>query len=387
MDRRLFLKSVSLLGAECFIVPQYVWSASSPKKILIMIELKGGNDGLNTFIPYTSNAYYALRPTIALAKESVLKIDHEFALHPKLKFLHQLYQSKQLAVIEGLGYANPNLSHFSSIDVWNTASLSSNSVGSEGWLVKCLKEKYSQPSSKDAWVLGDADLGPLVSTSYTPIVLQNLGGRMQKQNSVSQNKALLNNSALQHVLNVQQESNAFLNQLNAGMKSEMRRKKNRSSGFMQSINALDTFFGNGMQAKLIKLTLSGFDTHAAQPGKHARLLETLDQGMQKIKITLEKHQLWPNALVCTYSEFGRRVKENKNKGTDHGTANVHFAMGGKVKGGRFGQSPSMLRLDKDNLIHTHSFHQYYAGIIEDHFKLNTKNLLGKDFQKIPFIKT
>ena len=365
------------------------------ERLLILVELKGANDGLNTVIPFADPAYYALRPRIGIKREEVLTISERQGLHPSLKALHDLWNARELAVIEGVGYAQPNLSHFRSIEIWDTASNPQETL-QDGWLARLFG--YSPVPvgfAADGVVVGGNDMGPLAAGAQTSrsVAISNPEQFLQRAKLIHPEKPVAGQSkALAHILRVEG------NVLTAAQ------KLNARHNFQTSFPPGD--FGNqvrtaaqvaaqtaqkGGGVAVLRLSLGGFDTHQNQLGTHAALLKNLGEGLSALKAALTEIGRWDSSLVMTYCEFGRRTRENQSQGTDHGTANVQFAMGGRVKSGIYGQMPNLTGLDgSGNPAHHIEFRQLYATVIERWWGLGTdasRAALGGRFQPMDWLRT
>ncbi|HYC48749.1 MAG TPA: DUF1501 domain-containing protein [Burkholderiales bacterium] len=351
--------------------------------LLILVELKGGNDGLNTVIPYAASEYYALRPRLGIARDQVLQLDQRTGLHPSLQALMPLWQARELAVVQGLGYPNPNLSHFRSIEIWDTAANSSEYL-SDGWLGRAFAQAPTPKSyAADGVVVGGADLGPLAGPTTRAIALTN-PEQFIRQARLAGQSAPLRTGALQHIMRVESDVVQAAGTLNAeyAFRTEFPR-----SGFGNAVRAAAQVVATKAGVAVIKVELNGFDTHSNQAPVQARLLRDLADGLAALKSALVEIGRWDSALIVTYAEFGRRPRENQSGGTDHGTANAHFVMGGRVAGGLYGEPPALARLDGGgNLPHTLDFRQLYATVLQRWWSLDSQGPLRGRFAPLPLIK-
>ena len=365
---------------------QAVVSARGPR-VLVLVELKGGNDGLNTVVPYADPRYAALRPTLALPRDQVLALDERTGLHPELKALLPLWERQELAIVQGVGYPQPNLSHFRSIEIWETASRS-NEYLEQGWVARAMRAGLGtrQPYTAEGVVIGSGDLGALAGaravalTDPAAFVAQ---ARLARPTSVA------GNAALQHLLQVE----AGVSTAAEGLKAE---RYPFTTEFPQGA------FGNAVRAAaqvlasqrgragipVITLTLGSFDTHQNQLAQHAGLLRQLGEGMAAFRGALGELGLWEQSLVMTFSEFGRRARQNQSGGTDHGTSSAHLVAGGAVRGGFFGRAPDLDRLDEtQNLVYSTDFRQLYATVAQQWWGVDARTVLGGVFEPIPFLRT
>ena len=359
MNRRDALKQISI---GCALLPQILSATQNGQddKTLILIELKGGNDGLNTLIPYSNPTYYSLRPTLAIPETQVLKIDRRFGLHPSMNAIKEMYDKKDVAIIQGVGYPHPNLSHFRSIDIWNTAS-DANLFLTEGW-INTVKKKFDHPLR--AVVVG-GDYGPFMENPYGIIKISNIQNFLRQSRQIkSRISPVGNNNALLHILRTEREIRKNADFLRRSLPKKtvlpFSFSKTRFGKQMEGIANLIIHNGN---IPFYKASIGSFDTHNNQLKHHANLLHDLSYNLGTLRQNLIAKGKWNNTLVMTYSEFGRRASENASRGTDHGTAAPHFLIGGDVKGGFYGDHPSLKKLDKNgNLIYNTDFRSIYNTV-------------------------
>ncbi len=366
MDRRDFIKSTVAMLA----LPELVYSQNNRRRRLLLIELKGGNDGLNTVVPYSQNEYYKLRNKIAIPRDQVIQLDEQVGLHPAMNALHKIWAERDMAIIQGIGYNNPNRSHFRSIEIWETGSKAEEYL-SEGWLARSIFANSSIDSVADAIALGQASLGSINGEGLRTLVMSNAGHFLKRAKRVPEQTIQSENSALSHLLSVQHEIKQAANKLTQ-MKIEAR---DEGRGFTRDINRAAKLLTSDRFPSVVKVFLGSFDTHVNQSYKHKRLLEQLTNGIVSFREQMQAADLWNETLVMTYSEFGRRAAQNNSNGTDHGTAAPHFVFGGRVKGGLYGQYPDLRNLVNKDLLHTVEVREYYKSI-EREWMLNCGKGLG-----------
>jgi uncharacterized protein (DUF1501 family) len=282
-----------------------------------------------------------------------------------------------------VGYPDPNLSHFRSIEIWDTASRS-NEYLSEGWLTRAFQANPVPRSfAADGVVLGSQDLGPLAGTGARALALANTEQFLRQARLADDATTTSSNPALAHILKVEDD----IVQAAAGLASNQLLRTAFPKG--QLGNALNTaaqvISGNGGVA-VVRVTHNGFDTHNGQPGVHQRLLKELAEGLVAFKAALQEIGRWDSTLIITYAEFGRRAQENGSLGTDHGTANTHFVLGGSVRGGLYGQAPSLTRLEGGNLVHAVDFRSLYATVIEKWWGVNSTGVLNGRFAQVNLLR-
>ncbi|MEO5701176.1 MAG: DUF1501 domain-containing protein [Casimicrobiaceae bacterium] len=391
MNRRRFLKTAATVagGFACGVAfdgASVAWAGTREaryRNVLVLIELKGGNDGLNTVVPFADPAYYALRPKLALPRDTVLPLSERVALHPALAPLMSLWQAREMAVLQGVGYPDPNLSHFRSIEIWDTAS-DSNRYLPEGWLTRAFT---AAPPPRDfvadGVVIGSNDLGPLSGSGTRAIALASTDQFLRRAKLASpQGKA--RNRAFEHILKVEGDV------VQAAAHLGTRRVFTSSfpgGGFGNAMHTAAQVMANPAGVAVVRVTLNGFDTHIGQALTQARLLGELAQGVVALRSALVELGRWDEALLLTYAEFGRRPRENLSQGTDHGTASAHFAWGGRIAGGLYGGSPDLEHLDGNgNIAHAIDFRSIYGTVLERWWGLPAREALGAGFTPVPFLQ-
>lgn len=381
MLRRDFLKWSGLTALSA--TAAYAAAPAQAPKLLILIELKGGNDGLNTVIPYNDASYYELRPKIAIARDSVLQLDQHSGLHPALQPLLALWNARQLAIVQGVGYARPNLSHFRSIEIWDTASSSEETLQS-GWLTR---QFASQPLPRDfvtdGIAVGSSALGPLDGGARA-LVLQSTEQFLKQARLATDATGGRTNAALSHLLKVEDDIRYAAKGLNpTGSMALQSDFPNHAFG--KTVKTAMEALAANRNIGVLRLTHGSFDTHVNQLPNQQRLLKELAEGIVAMHGALQELGCWNDTLLLSYAEFGRRAAENRSAGTDHGTANVHFALGGQVKGGLYGKAPTFHDLDNGNLQFAVDFRQLYASACRYCWNSDGANALGGRFAPLPII--
>jgi uncharacterized protein (DUF1501 family) len=391
MDRRDFLRLSamgSLIATPAALATRVAWGAAPSganyRNLVVLIELKGGNDGLNTVVPYADPAYYALRPKLAIARDQVVMIGDGIGLHPALAPLLPLWKNRELAVLQGVGYPEPNLSHFRSIEIWDTASRSDQYL-QEGWLTRTFDSSPTPASFvADGVIIGSPDLGPLAGGGTRAIALSNTE-QFLRQARLASPEGQSRNKALQHMLKVEADIMQAASHLAANHAFATQFPDN---GFGNAMRTAAQVIANQSSVAVVRVTLSGFDTHSGQLATQARLLGELAAGIVALKSALDELDKWNDTLVLTYAEFGRRPKENLSNGTDHGTSSTHFVLGGRVAGGLYGQQPSLDRLSGDgNPAYAIDFRSVYATVLERWWGVPSAGPLGGKFATVPILKS
>jgi len=392
MNRRELLASSLAapigIGFSGFPSLGFAQKISNQDRVLILVELKGGNDSLNTVIPYANALYAQYRPTIGIKQDEVIRIDSQQGLHPSLAPLVPIWEKNELAIVQGVGYPDPNLSHFRSIDIWNTASKSAEYL-SEGWVARGMKNGLQAAAGKaftsEGVLIGINEQGPLAGAEAISL--------RQTESFVNQSRLampaeLAANTSFAHILGVER---AIVDAAN-GLRGDKYAFKTEfpNGGFGQSVQTAAQIVA-GQRGKagvpVIVLSLGSFDTHVNQPGNHANLLKQLAEGLAALRHALTEVGAWDRTLVMTYSEFGRRARQNQSNGTDHGTAAAHFVMGGAVRGGLVGQAPDLARLDSSqNLRYTTDFRQLQATVAKGWWGVNPELVVRGKFDLLPLLR-
>ncbi len=381
MRRREFLAAgAASVGALC--LPVFAHAQAGYRRLLVLIELKGGNDSLNTVLPYNDPLYAQLRPRIGLKRDEILQLDERTGLHPSLKPLLALWQARELAIVQGVGYPQPNLSHFRSIEIWDTASRSDQYLA-DGWLARAFAaQPVPRSYAADGVVVGGSDMGALAGSGTRAIVLAE-PEQFMRQARLAGAGGRSGNAALNHILRVDADIVQAASRLGGGMQFHTEFPRNP---FGNAVRVAAQLAANPAGTAVIRLSLGGFDTHQNQPQVHARLLGELAEGLAALKAALVEAKRWDSTLVMTYAEFGRRPQENGTNGTDHGTAAAHFVVGGQVKGGLYGQAPRLNDLDGGNLRHALDFRSLYATALARWWGVDAERALGRGFEPVELLR-
>ena len=336
-------------------------------RILLLVELKGGNDGLNTLVPYADPKYRELRPVVGVARERVLPLDEKVGLHEKLEPLMESWKARDFAILQGVGYPYPNRSHFRSIEIWDTAS-SANQTLSEGWIAQAFQGTSLPRGAAVDCIVADTNALPATGPSLRTIVMRDAENFLRQAETMKEKgvRSDSGNPALRHVLAVRQEINAAA----AGLRDRLRAAPtptyaySQDNGLGRQLDLATRLLASKVPVVAIKVALGGFDTHANQIQTHERLLGVLANGLATLRRNLIASDRWNDVLVMTYSEFGRRARQNASGGTDHGTSAPQFVMGGGVKGGLHGAYPSLGDLQDGDLRHSVDFRSVFATVAQ-----------------------
>ncbi|WP_069801390.1 DUF1501 domain-containing protein [Thermogemmatispora onikobensis] len=366
---------------------------AASERTLIVVQLAGGNDGLNTVIPYTDTRYYQMRPTLAIKEAQVLPLDQRLGLHPEMAGFQKLWEAGHLAVIEGVGYPNQSLSHFQAMDIWQTLDLSGN--GREGWLGKLVAGLVDQEGHPfKALEIGSQTALALSSLTAQVPTLSSLSSYRLNADPADHDGGASRLQALLKLYNsyprtapyaVLLETTALDAQAGAGRLQQAANTYKPAASypqgpFAEGLKILAEVIVNDLGLRVGYITLGGFDTHANQQETHAQLVKTLSDGLYAFYTDLALHGKADQVVVMTWSEFGRRVEENGSLGTDHGTAAPMFIVGSAVNRGIFGEPPSLTNLDDNgNLKYTVDFRSVYATVLERWMGASARTVLGGSF--------
>lgn len=357
--------------------------ASGLSNTLVLLELTGGNDGLNTVVPHADPLYAKLRPRIGLAADQLVRLDARIGLHPGLAPLLEPWQRGEVALVQGVGYERPNLSHFRSIEIWDSAS-DSDAILADGWVARALApQRPLAGRAAEGIVLGRPAVGPLQGAKARVAMMQDARGFAAQAKAVARPPEMpAASAALRHVVATQAELRAAGEAIDARLRasrSPLRTEFPRSGIGWQLANAARLIAAD-VDVPAIKLSHGSFDTHTWQRGTHDRLLGELGAALAAFRAAMLEIGAWNRVAVMTYAEFGRRPAENSAQGTDHGTAAPHLVMGGAVRGGFHGAAPPLDRLDDGgNLRHTVEFRSLYATVLRRWWGIDPVPVLGRSW--------
>ncbi|NBC18857.1 MAG: DUF1501 domain-containing protein [Bacteroidetes bacterium] len=369
-------------------------------RVLVLIQLGGGNDGLNTVVPVDDDRYYNNRPTLALPKNDTLRLDDGVGLHPSFDALTPVYGDGDMAVLQNVGYPTPNLSHFRSTDIWLSAS-DSNEVLSTGWVGRYLDQSFPDFSEEPTDFPLAVQVGGLGSMLFqgpaanmgmsltTPDIYEQIAseGILFRTDDLPQTTY---GSEMEFVRSVANGAFVYAEAVQEAAQSGQNRVDYPTPNPLATNLAIVAQQIKGrLGARIYHVNLSGFDTHSNQEGTHALLLRYLAEAVDAFLRDLAADDLAEDVLVMTFSEFGRRVQENGSQGTDHGTAAPLFLFGNGVEGGLYGSVPDLSNLDgTGNIPFETDFRQVYATVLRDWFGLTaeeTTSVLGDAFEPLPVV--
>lgn len=394
VSRRKFLGTSALASAALFL-PEFIRAAglrmkeSFNGKRLIVIQLSGGNDGLNTLIPFEDDLYYRLRPSLSLSSDQIIKINELAAWNNAMLPLHKLYEGGEVAILNRVGYPNPDFSHFRSMDIWHSASGSEQTLNT-GWIGRYLDSQCHDCRAHTAIefddtlsmvMKGEKSFGLAVNH---PEQFYRMTANFFKSNDF--NYGTTGNEALEFMYKVMADAKESA----AVIKEKYDVKESTASypanAFGKDLKTIASLITAGLDTSFYYVSLSGFDTHINQKNNHNNLLKTLADGISALCQDLKRKNEFNNTLIMVFSEFGRRVKQNASNGTDHGAANVMFLIGGSLKQkGLLNPVPDLSQLDNGNLTYEIDFRSVYATILSGWLNADAEKILGKKFEKLGFV--
>jgi uncharacterized protein (DUF1501 family) len=433
--RRDFLKSTALGGAFTWTVPSFLAhtfaqlqadaadnanvTTGKDGTILVILQMAGGNDGLNTLIPFANDHYQKARTRLGFKGKSVLKLNDELGLHPNLAGFKSLYDAGQLSVIQGVGYPNPNRSHFRSTDIWQTAS-DSNKFERHGWLGRYFDNacKGSDPTvgvsvgrqmplafaGKSALGVSldnpqnyrfistdkpDQDETAMMEDTYRKL---NMSDNASEANSGATIGALSGSvmregSSLDYVERTALDAQISSEKVRAASNKVQNHGDYPATQLANSLKLVARLIGGSMPTRIYYVSQGGYDTHSNQLAAHDRLLKDLGDSVKAFMDDINAQGNRERVMLMTFSEFGRRVSENASGGTDHGAASVMFVAGNKIKAGLAGKYPSLAPADLLNgdLKYTTDFRSVYAGILENWLRTQSAPILRQKFPPLALI--
>ena len=368
-------------------------AAMEPEKTLLLLELSGGNDGLSTIVPMPEDDLFKARRYTGLVKQGLMPIDDYRGLHANLKELYAVYKEGGLGIIEGVGYPQPNHSHFTSFDIWHTASARGKAAG-DGWIGKLLANLYPEdPRIPHGYVLGQTIPHSFVSSTHpvvcfdTPSAYQfaadgkaiaGVSPREMKEEPKSETLAKIRTA----VHNASTTSEEVLKAI-GGYKP---RVEYPSSDLGRDLKMAAALLQSKIGCRIVSVTQNGYDTHENQKIRHDALMAELSQGLGAFLKDVQGTETGDRILVVAFSEFGRRVADNASLGTDHGTAGPMFIAGTPAKGGLYGKNCSLQDLEAGDLKFTTDFRRAYATVLQGWFGVEPEKVLGEKYEPIPFLK-
>jgi uncharacterized protein (DUF1501 family) len=386
--------------APSFLVNSTLASAPAPEKdrrILVIVQLAGGNDGLNTLVPYEDANYYRLRPTLGIPRNEVLPLGPNLGLHPACAALQGLFHDGKLALVQNVGYPNPNRSHFRSTEIWETAS-GSNDFATTGWIGRYLDNACAGRPAADTHDPLAVHINTLNGTPESFLsandhptygMLATGGGRKDSEETrrlleqVAQDAPADDHSEASYLRHTLMDALVTEKKVQSVLDGYRPSAPYPANPFAASLRSVAALIASGLPTRVYFVTLNGFDTHVNQAAPQAALLKTLSEGLAAFQQDLEAHRLGDQVATMTFSEFGRRPSENESHGTDHGTAAPLFVMGSRVKGGLHGTAPSLALHKNEDVTYGTDFRSVYATMLATWLDTPPDPVLGARFDRLP----
>jgi uncharacterized protein (DUF1501 family) len=369
MNRRNFLALMGTFTGGSLLLPDFLYSFGSQTNLvlgeqcIVFVQLNGGNDGLNTFIPFEDALYYNLRPKISLSKNEVLNSVKGMAFHPALKGFAMMQQSGDLSVIQNVGYPNPVRSHFRSQEIWQTAPTNQEYL-SDGWLGRYLDLQCKEHQPTAGINLDSIDNLALKGEEPNSITVKD-PNRFKTKSKAENDSQLSNNPQLDFVRKVANSVVEGSDDIQKALaKSTAPEVVYPKTGLAKNLEWISKLIKGNLNSKVYYTSLGGFDTHDNQLGIHKNKLTELNDAVYSFYEDLKKSQQLQNVTIVVFSEFGRRVKDN-GRGTDHGTAAPMFIIGGNNRGKIIGGNPNLSDLDNGDLKHQIDFRSVYASLLQN----------------------
>lgn len=399
LSRRKFLQTSSLVSLSP-VLPYLLGNtaraagAAPDARALVVIQLDGGNDGLNTVVPYADDGYGQNRDKLRLELDELHKLDDHIALHPSMKAAKELFDDGRLCIVQGVGYPNPDRSHFRSMRIWQTAQFDDDRHDSYGWLGAALDRSTKTGAAANAIYVGEqqtpVSLWSRRSTATALATADDLKLSLAMHAVApppepGEVSPTLSQFVARQVLSAYAAADDFARQqsgLPATGQSDY-----PNSMLASHLKLVAQLLKSGAETRVYYTIQSGYDTHSLQLNSHYRLLREFAGALKAFLDDLKSAGLGDRVVVLAFSEFGRRVKENDSQGTDHGTAGPVFLAGSQVKGGLMGNAPDLVNLDDGDLRMQFDFRQVYAAILDDWLDVPAKDVLGASFEKLPMLSS
>ncbi len=398
MKRRDFLKNSALVSGA-FLMPAFLkpleamaGAEMSGYKNLVIIQLSGGNDGLNTVIPFGNDIYYQKRKTIAVNKPDIIQLNDMQGLNPNLSALKEIYDQGWMTIINSVGYPNPDRSHFRSMDIWQTAS-DSNQFLATGWIGRYLdsncqdcKNPYTAIEVDDTLSLAMKGARMKGVAVQDPYKLYQTTREPFFKDLVHDHDANLNEDNLGYLYKTMIETYSSADYIQKTSKLYDVSAAYPATGLGNQLKSVSKFINSGLQTRVYYVSLSGFDTHVGQQNQQGRQLKIYGDAVAAFVKDLKQTGKLDDTLVVTFSEFGRRVEQNASNGTDHGTANNVLVFGGKLnRAGIYNNAPDLTQLDNGDLKYEVDFRSVYATLLDKWLNVNNSQILNKNFIGLDFV--
>lgn len=393
LSRRKFIQRSALATAGTMLIPQFLkaWEKSFVEgdKILIVLQLSGGNDGLNTIVPFQNDIYFQSRPKLALKPEKILKVSDELGFNSALEKLRSVYDQGYMSIINNVGYPNPDRSHFRSMDIWQSAN--PKEYLNTGWLGRFL-DSNCDGMEHNAIEIDDTLSLALKGSEIKSMALRD-PARLYKATHNPMFKAMSENQPamdadpiVSYLYKTAAETVSSAAYIYGQTKTYSSTTQYPNSDLGGRLKTIGTLINSGVNTRVYYAALSGFDTHVNQAGQQERLLTQYAEAVSSLIQDLESHGNLDRTMILTFSEFGRRVSENASGGTDHGTANNIFVFGKKLKqAGFFNSTPDLKSLDEGDLVYQVDFRSVYATLLNKWMNADASKILNEEFPTLNFL--
>ncbi len=398
ISRRKFIQLGSLASAS-LMVPEFLKgfefrpaALGKGRKALVVVQLSGGNDGLNTIIPYRNDIYYKGRPQIGIKRSDALALTDDVGINPSLKTLKALYDGGHVSIVNGVGYPQPDRSHFRSMDIWQSGSTSAELITS-GWLGRYLDNACADCNVHNAMAIEVDD--------SLSLAMKGENNKAIAVRDINRFREAAANNYFKKLASHSDEHDAHL----AGYLYKTLRETTSAADYIYDQSKIynsaqsypDTQIGkrmktigsliiSGSETQVYYVSHGSFDTHVDQADRQNKLFEQLDGALGALVSDLKTNGRFDDVMIMTFSEFGRRVAENASNGTDHGTASsMFFISGGLKKAGLYNDLPDLSNLDDGDLIYSTDFKQVYATVLDNWLQSNSQQILGRKYEHLSFV--
>ena len=377
-------------------------NGNGKERVIVVLSLSGGNDGLNTLIPHSNPMYYDYRSTLGIPEDQVIRINDEVGFHPSMTELKQVYDEGNMAVIQGVGYPNPSRSHFRSMDIWHTCE--PDTIGSEGWLGRTIRDLDPNHENVLTGVNFGRGLPRALAAPGVPVasvgnletygLLTGIPGEEERSQALDifsrmYSPAIGSGAVMDYIWETGRSALKGADILKVAPETYSSSVEYGNYPIAQGMRGIAQVHFANLGTRILYTTspYNSFDTHANQAGDHARLWRQVSETVADFYEDLREHHRGDEVLLFMFSEFGRRARDNGG-GTDHGTGGVCWVMGDHVKGGLYGQYPSLNKADLEDggdLLHTVDFRSVYATMLEKWLGMDSKPIIGGTFEQLDFL--
>lgn len=397
LNRRRFLQ-VGSLASAAVLMPKFLKALETGalvppgNKILVIVQLSGGNDGLNTIIPYRNDIYYRSRPALGIKREAALSLNDDLGIHPSLDGLKALYDDGCMGILNNVGYPNPDRSHFRSMDIWHSAS-QANEIWNDGWVGRYLDAQCNGCDKPTQALEIDDTLSLALKGEHNKGLALTDPGRLSNTSNDRFFKDLLQQHAhedehhnVEYLYKTMGETISSAAYIQQQFKTYQSKENYPGTELGRNMRTIANLIMSDINTKVYYVSHGSFDTHVNQQDQQARLFKQLSEALTVFTGDLKKNNRFQDVVVMTFSEFGRRVSQNASGGTDHGTANNMFLIGGALKRqGVLNEGPDLMNLKDGDLQYKVDFKSVYATLLDKWLGANDKMILKSDYAKLDFI--